>query len=121
MRRFGTNLLHLEGEKEDGCIVDNNPPDLSPFTQFLTGLGFISQAETAFGPHFAFWTAFHLPKSGSNGEMRPKCGFGVTDESEAGWEAVNLSQIDASSSRAPTLIKGLGVERCRPIPTRVWE
>ena len=42
-------------------------------------LGFISRAETA----FRILAAFHLLKLGLKFEMRPKCGLGATDESEA--------------------------------------
>ena len=52
-------------------------------------LGLISQAETAFGPHFKLESVaeiFHSPILVSEirpkCEMRPKCGLSVTDESE---------------------------------------
>ena len=47
VRRFGTNLLlmshdaetGLEGGRENGWIVDNNPPDFNPFLLLLPSLG----------------------------------------------------------------------------------
>ena len=58
-------------------------------------LEFISHAENAFEPHFAFWLHFTYQiglkwgmkylRNWLQFEMRPKCGLGMTDESEAGW------------------------------------